>query len=225
MVERGQWITPSFRGRQFLDKPIFYFWAQGLSLKLLGFSEAAVRLPGLMFGLFGAITTGLLAWRMFGRTIGDCPNFHGHCGAAVVDENGTVPLPARIETGRTVGLIAGILYATTILPTALAQAASHDVALIPWINLTLLLLWECDRASTWPAVVGCIVGAGFFCGLSILTKGLVGVAVVAMPTGATSSCTPLAPREGPKNRTRPHAEREEYIFSTCAQSSCGCSPA
>ena len=46
---------------------------------------------------------------------------------------------------RTAGLIAGILYATTILPTALAQAASHDVALVPWINLSLLLLWESHR--------------------------------------------------------------------------------
>ena len=119
MVERGDWITPRFLGRPFLDKPIFYFWVQAASLWLFGPSEAAVRLPGLMFGLLGAISTGLLGWRMFNRAT---------------------------------GLIAGILYATTILPTALAQAASHDVALIPWINLTLLLLWESEPAAAPSAI-------------------------------------------------------------------------
>ncbi len=110
MVERGDWITPRFLGQPFRDKPILYFWIQAVSLRLLGPNEMAVRLPGLMFGLLGAATTGLLAWRMFGR--------------------------------RT-GWIAGVFYATTILPTALAQAASHDVALVPWVNLAMLLLWEC----------------------------------------------------------------------------------
>ena len=119
MVERGDFVTPHFLGRPFLDKPIFYFWVQAASLRLLGANETAVRLPGLMFGLLGAVTTGLLAWRMFGRTM---------------------------------GLIAGILYATTILPTALSQAASHDVALVPWVNLTILLLWECRRHT--PCAVG-----------------------------------------------------------------------
>jgi 4-amino-4-deoxy-L-arabinose transferase-like glycosyltransferase len=150
MVERGDWLTPRLLGRPFFDKPILYFWCQAASLKLLGSNEAAVRLPGLMFGLLGAITTGLLAWRMFGRAT---------------------------------GWIAGIFYATTILPTALAQAASHDVALVPSINLAILLLWEMNRAARLRTTVGCILGAGLFLGLSILTKGLVGVAVVAVAFG------------------------------------------
>ncbi len=192
MVERGDWITPRFLGEPFLDKPILYFWTEAASLRLFGFGEAAVRLPGLMFGLLGALSTGLLAWRMFGAST---------------------------------GWIAGILYATTILPTALAQAASHDVALIPWINLALLLLWESGKGPNSPLKKGataglpssagrnirentagqassgartlgnqlfqravvpisvCIIGAGFFVGLSILTKGLTGVAVVGIAYG------------------------------------------
>ena len=168
MVERGDWITPHFLGEPFLDKPILYFWAEAASLRAFGFNETAVRLPGLLFGLLGAVTTGLLAWRLFGSAA---------------------------------GWIATILYATTILPTALAQAAAHDVALIPWINLALLLLWESQRGgkgdrSNLPerpegcyAQIGpvpfsaCILGAGFFVGLSVLTKGLVGVAVVGIAYG------------------------------------------
>ncbi|MBN1394035.1 MAG: glycosyltransferase family 39 protein [Pirellulales bacterium] len=149
MVERGDWVTPRFLGEPFLDKPILYFWAEAASLKLFGFNEAAVRLPGLMFGLLGAATTGLLAWRLFGAST---------------------------------GWIAGILYATTILPTALAQAATHDVALVPWINLAVLLLWESQRGGKEKTIL-CIVGAGFFVGLSVLTKGLTGVAVVGLTYG------------------------------------------
>ena len=177
MVERGDWITPHFLGKPFLDKPIFYFWVQALALQVLGPSEAAVRLPGLMFGLLGAVTTGLLAWRMFGRAT---------------------------------GLIAGILYATMILPTALAQAASHDVALVPWINLTLLLLWELDSAAgcgkgKLPTVV-CVAGAGFFLGLSILTKGLTGVAVAGLAYGGYVLCRWLSTRM-PSDNTSPNRKR------------------
>jgi 4-amino-4-deoxy-L-arabinose transferase-like glycosyltransferase len=161
MVERGDWLTPRFLGEPFFDKPILYFWIQAVSLRLFGFNETAVRLPGLMFGLLGAVTTGLLAWRMFGRKT---------------------------------GWIAGIFYATTILPTALAQAASHDVALIPWVNLAMLLLWGsiphmpcagvgARRVPNTRYVVGCTLGAGLFLGLSILTKGLLGVAVVGLACG------------------------------------------
>ncbi len=195
MVERGDWIVPRFLGQPFFDKPILYFWIQAASLRLFGWNETAVRLPGLMFGLLGAVTTGLLAWRMFGRKT---------------------------------GWIAGIFYATTILPTALAQAASHDVALVPWVNLAMLLLWdaECRRRLRAPipelpspahgrgaggegvaqnprtpfsrAILACwpngagrrllqpfceTVGAGLFLGLSILTKGLLGVAVVGLAFG------------------------------------------
>ena len=144
MVERGDWLTPHFLGEPFLDKPIFYFWCQALSLRLFGMNEAAVRLPGLMFGLLGAITTGLVGRRMFGRTT---------------------------------GWVAGIFYGTMILPTALAQAASHNVALIPFINLALLFLWESDRAGSESAA-GCAAATGVLLGLTVLTKGLIGVALV-----------------------------------------------
>ena len=70
-----------------------------------------------------------------------------------------------------------------ILPTALAQAPSHDVALVPWINLTLLCLWESGRAAGRRCVAACLLGAGAALGLSILTKGLAGVAVVAVAYG------------------------------------------
>ena len=152
MVEQGDWITPRLRGEPFLDKPILYFWAEALSLKLLGMDEISVRLPGILFGLLGVITTALVAWRLFDRT-----------------------------TGR----IAALAYATTILPTAMAQAASHDVALVPWVNLGILLFWEADRAASRRARVALTLAIGVVLGLACLTKGLVGVALIGVAYGSS----------------------------------------
>ncbi len=145
MVERGDWVIPRLQGEPFLDKPILYFWAEAFSLRMFGMHEAAVRLPGLMFGLLGAVTTGIVGWRMFGRGV---------------------------------GLVAGMFYGTMILPVALSQAATHDVALVPWVNLALLLFWLADQATTRRAAMAYTLAIGVLLGLSCLTKGLVGVALL-----------------------------------------------
>ncbi len=151
MVEDGDWITPRFLGEPFLDKPILYFWAEAFSLRLFGMHEAALRLPGLLFGLLGAIATGIVGGRMFGWTV---------------------------------GWVAGLCYATMILPTALAQAAAHDVALVPWVCLAVLLFWESDRAASRRGAIAYTLAIGLFLGLACLTKGLVGVALVGVSYGS-----------------------------------------
>ena len=145
MVERGDWVVPRLLGKPFLDKPILYFWAEACSLQCFGMSEAAVRLPGLLFGLLGAVTTGAVAWRLCGRTT---------------------------------GLVAGLFYTTSALPLALSQAAAHDVALVPWVNLAILSFWESDHVQTRRAALAWASVAGLVLGLAILTKGLVGIALV-----------------------------------------------
>jgi 4-amino-4-deoxy-L-arabinose transferase-like glycosyltransferase len=150
MIERGDWVTPRFLGQPFFDKPILYFTAEAVSLWLFGMHAAALRLPGLLFGLLGAVTAGALGWRMFGRNT---------------------------------GVLAALFYATTILPTALAQAAAHDVALIPFVNLAILGFWEADRATTRRRAWGCTLATGVALGLACLSKGLVGIAVVGVAYG------------------------------------------
>jgi 4-amino-4-deoxy-L-arabinose transferase-like glycosyltransferase len=169
MVERGDWVVPRQLQEPFLDKPILYFWAIAASLKLFGNSEAAVRLPGFLFGMLGTITTVAVAWRTLGR--------------------------------RT-GLAAGVFYASMVLPLALVQSPAHDVALVPWVNLALLCFWEADRAAFFVQIRGASQDkripsrtpllrpwawaalAGFLLGLSILTKGLTGIAIVGIAYGA-----------------------------------------
>src|SRR5690606_25757157 len=52
MAESGDWITPWFApGVPFWGKPPLSFWAQALSIRLLGVSEFAVRFPSWLVSL------------------------------------------------------------------------------------------------------------------------------------------------------------------------------
>ena len=123
MVERGHWLTPSLLGKPFWDKPILYCWLQAASLRLLGPSEAAVRLPGLMFGLLARSPP--VCWPGGYGKRGQAPFVRstGHRPKVVGPFRQMVPVPF-LPAAKRIGLIAGILYATMILPTALAQTPS-----------------------------------------------------------------------------------------------------
>jgi 4-amino-4-deoxy-L-arabinose transferase-like glycosyltransferase len=151
MVERGDWVTPKFIGEPFFDKPVLFSWTQALSFWLLGMNETASRLPGMVFGMLGVVSTGIVGWRLFGRMV---------------------------------GAVAALLYASMLIPLALSQVASHDVALVPWVNLAILLFWEADRAPTARRRWTITLGTGIVLGLACLTKGLVGVALVGVSYGA-----------------------------------------
>jgi hypothetical protein len=151
MVERGDWVVPHFLGKPFLDKPILYFWCQAISLRCFGMNEFAVRLPGLLLGLLGCTTTGIVGYRLFDRTT---------------------------------GLVSCIFYGTMLLPVALAQVAVHDVALVPCVNIAILLFWRADQASSWKSSLGFALAIGAVLGISILAKGLVGVALVGISYGS-----------------------------------------
>ena len=68
MARSGDYITPRFVGEPFLDKPILFFWAEALSLRLFGMNEAAVRIPPLLFGVLGMFAVALLARELFGSS-------------------------------------------------------------------------------------------------------------------------------------------------------------
>jgi 4-amino-4-deoxy-L-arabinose transferase-like glycosyltransferase len=75
--------------------------------------------------------------------------------------------------GDDVGLVAGIVYGTMLLPVAISNVAVHDVALVPFMCGAAWCLWRASRsrrAWAWG------IPAGICLGLSILTKGLAGAA-------------------------------------------------
>ena len=67
ILATGDWIVPQFHGMPYLDKPILYFAAVASSLALFGSSEAAARLPSLVFAIATGFATWLLARRLFSR--------------------------------------------------------------------------------------------------------------------------------------------------------------
>ena len=146
MVQRGDYVTPTFLDQPFLDKPILFFWAEAGSLRLFGHHEAAIRIPPLLFGLLGMIAVAGLGRALFGE-------------------------PA--------GLIAGIAYGTMLLPLGVSEVAVHDVGLVPFMVAACWCLLACvpgpGRTVSARRIALMGIVAGLCLGLSILTKGLVGV--------------------------------------------------
>ena len=162
MVERGDFIVPRFVGRAFFDKPILFFWAQAASMRLFGMSTAAARLPGMLFALLGIVTTGWLARALFADARRVSPGDPPHAEAR----------------GMAIGWLAAGCYATMLLPFVLAQAPVHDIALVPFTNLALGLLWRATRDPGFGIRDSLLAGVAL--GLSILTKGLEGIAIVGV---------------------------------------------
>lgn len=70
ILVNGDWITPTFNGENFYDKPILFNWLGALCFLLFGFNEFAARLPATIFGTAGVLVTYYLGRRMFGPMVG-----------------------------------------------------------------------------------------------------------------------------------------------------------
>jgi 4-amino-4-deoxy-L-arabinose transferase-like glycosyltransferase len=66
MLERGDWIVPSFNYEPRYQKPALIYWLIGASYRAFGVSEAAARLPSALFGI--ALCAGVYE---IGRRLGD----------------------------------------------------------------------------------------------------------------------------------------------------------
>ena len=70
MVVTGDWVTPTFNGEGFYDKPALFNWLGAASFELLGFTELAARLPSAVLGFACVLLTYLLGKKMFGSSVG-----------------------------------------------------------------------------------------------------------------------------------------------------------
>ncbi|GIV05746.1 MAG: dolichyl-phosphate-mannose--protein mannosyltransferase [Fimbriimonadales bacterium] len=59
MRQSGDWFTPTFLNQPWFEKPPLLYWLMGVSMRVFGENEFALRLPSV---LFYALTIGLLAW-------------------------------------------------------------------------------------------------------------------------------------------------------------------
>ena len=70
MVVTGDYITPRLNGEVFYDKPVLFNWLTAASLRVLGFTEFAARLPAAVLGLGTVLLTYFLGRRMFNAKVG-----------------------------------------------------------------------------------------------------------------------------------------------------------
>lgn len=70
ILATGDWLTPHLNFVRYLDKPILFFWADAVSLKVFGVNEFAARFPSALAALIGVIAVYFLGRRMFGERAG-----------------------------------------------------------------------------------------------------------------------------------------------------------
>ncbi len=70
MLERGDWFVPHFSGEPWMEKPPLAYWLMAASMKLLGTTEFAARLPGALCGIAAVWLVWRLGRRMYGLRAG-----------------------------------------------------------------------------------------------------------------------------------------------------------
>jgi 4-amino-4-deoxy-L-arabinose transferase-like glycosyltransferase len=70
MLIRGDWITPTFNGEPFYDKPILHFWLVMLSYLIFGVNEFSARFPSALLGMGGVFLVYVWARSLYGRISG-----------------------------------------------------------------------------------------------------------------------------------------------------------
>ncbi|HXS21586.1 MAG TPA: glycosyltransferase family 39 protein [Steroidobacteraceae bacterium] len=66
MSVQNQWVLPQLAGRPFLEKPPLSYWMSAGSMRLLGASVRAARVPNLLYAAVTALAIGALGFAMDG---------------------------------------------------------------------------------------------------------------------------------------------------------------
>ena len=70
MLERGDFLTSTDQGREYLDKPPLLFWLSGISFKLFGINNIAFRIPAFLATLLALYSTFKLAELYYDKKTG-----------------------------------------------------------------------------------------------------------------------------------------------------------
>src|SRR6478609_11036783 len=70
MLERGDYLTFTDQGREYLDKPPLLFWLSGISFSIFGINNIAFRIPAFLATLLALYSTFKLAELYYGKTTG-----------------------------------------------------------------------------------------------------------------------------------------------------------
>ncbi|QDV26583.1 ArnT family glycosyltransferase [Aureliella helgolandensis] len=154
MLERGDWIVPTFNGELRTHKPVLLYWGQMLSYLSLGESEFTARFPSALCALLTVFTIAVLGSRLSGRSTGISQEGFWAAGA----------------------------LATCLFFVMAGRAATPDSCLIAFSTLGIAFLVIGSLAPSAPYSSGRVVPtrwlpaiAGYaMLGLAVLAKGPVG---------------------------------------------------
>jgi len=66
MSETHDWITPRLWGTPWFEKPVLYYWAAGIAMRIFGVGEFAARLPSALAALLAVFAVTWTALRSYG---------------------------------------------------------------------------------------------------------------------------------------------------------------
>lgn len=154
MAVSNNYLIPRLNGLPYADKPVLYFAVDAISIKILGASELAARLPSLLFTL----ATLTLVWWFGTKTLGAI--------GGVVAAAATGAAPLTLAFARTV-----IFDSALTFFVALSIFGFYLAAEVPRSERESA---KKDRAA-WMTVLGWVGLA-----LAVLTKGPIGLALPLM---------------------------------------------
>lgn len=166
MAETNDFVLPHLNGLPYLDKPVVFFAAAALSMKILGSTETAARVPAFLFMLLSAALTGWFAVRL--------EEWRGRA-------EGGVTLAAPHPSG----WLAGIITMAMPLSLAFSRTVIFDSTLTFFILLAIVSFWCAIEARVeqrpsrgWTALAWAAIALG------VLTKGPVAILLpllIALP--------------------------------------------
>jgi 4-amino-4-deoxy-L-arabinose transferase-like glycosyltransferase len=147
MADSGDWIVPRLNGQPFLEKPPLYWWTLAGSLRLLGMSDVAARVPSALF----AVLTLLAVWVAGTRLGGPREGLLGVCVLATLVlfiQNAT-----RVTVDPALMLFVGLVHLGFVLWIE-ARSAGERRGAVALIALALPLAFLCK------GIVAVGLGAG-----------------------------------------------------------------
>lgn len=69
MAASGDWVLPSLNGMPYVEKPPLWYWSAAASMKFLGPSEGAARLPMALYAALGALGVWWLGSWLYGAGV------------------------------------------------------------------------------------------------------------------------------------------------------------
>ncbi len=167
MLRSGSWLVPLLDGRPYIDKPVLFHWLQGASVRLLGETEFAVRLPSALaaLALFGAV-------RWIGVALFDVEA--GEWGAVMF---ATIPATFALSSIALFDMVfTAFLFGAV---GCLLVAAKQRRRGIEYAGYALLALATMTKGPVALVLVGALMSAAWFAGGEMRAR----VAVLRWKTG------------------------------------------